>query len=93
MNAQQVMSILKYIGAAYPNFEVTEDSMDVWMEMLQDSSFEGSLSRVKEHIRQHRFPPSIAEVIVKEGRNNEVFDKFRKWKEEAHREREHGSSH
>lgn len=90
MTQQETLSILRYIVAAYSKFEITEDRIIVWSEMLKDSSFQQSLAKVKKHVQDHKFPPSIAEIIAREEPKDEMQQKFKQWEEEAKRDREHG---
>jgi len=92
MKAEETIRILQYIAAAYPNFEITEDRLTVWTDMLKDSSYPKSLAKVKEYIRNHKFAPSIAEVIAPIEQTNDMADKFKQWEEEAKRERELGNT-
>jgi len=83
MTEQEVKYILSRIAAAYPRFEITENIVEVWVEHLSEMPFEPVKRRLKNHIIEHAFPPSIAEIAVKPKPKNEFFEKIKKWEEEA----------
>jgi ribosomal protein L12E/L44/L45/RPP1/RPP2 len=86
MTSKQVISILRYIAAAYPNFEVTEERVAVWIEQLSEVDYEAALKKVKKHVALNKFPPSIAEVYVEPEKsriNHEHLAKMRALRGEA----------
>ncbi|MFC3883779.1 hypothetical protein ACFOU2_09805 [Bacillus songklensis] len=64
MTSKQVLSILRYIAEAYPNFEITQQRVAIWIEQLSPVEYEPALAKVKKHVSQCKFAPTIAEVYV-----------------------------
>ncbi|WP_025727743.1 replicative helicase loader/inhibitor [Heyndrickxia ginsengihumi] len=83
MKEEEVFQILHTINAAYSRFEVTDDRIILWNEMLIDMNFEKVMSRLKAHIREKPFPPTIAEITVHEPPRNEFLEEFEIWKREG----------
>lgn len=65
MDRAEVAIILHAVKTAYPTFGGSNSSDDVvslWAEMLSDIEFQDARDAVKAHIRNSRFPPTIAEI-------------------------------
>ncbi|OKL37018.1 replicative helicase loader/inhibitor [Domibacillus mangrovi] len=83
MTLEQVEQILNTINAAYARFEVTDERMVLWTELLQDMDYEKVNYRLKQHIKNNKFPPSIAEISVYEAPKNEHLEKVKQWEREG----------
>ena len=56
--------ILLKASAAYPNqLELTQDTLDVWLERLENFPAEKALKNLNTHIDSSRFFPTIADII------------------------------
>lgn len=83
MTPEQAMTILEHISAAYARFEITEKRVEVWLEHLMEMPYEKVLARLKAHIKQKPFPPSIAEISVYVTPKNEFLAQYDQWKQEG----------
>lgn len=83
MNADQILKILKTINSAYSRFDVTDDRIALWGDMLKDMDFNKVMHRLKTHIKDKPFPPSISEISVYETPKNEFLEKYRRWQLEG----------
>lgn len=83
MTEDEVFEILHTINAAYARFELTDDRILLWNEMLQPMNFEKVMARLKAHIKQKPFPPSIAEISVYVKPKNEFLAQYDQWKQEG----------
>lgn len=68
MTREQVKRIFGLIASVYPNFmpletERAREKLDVWHELLEDQELYFVELKVKKHIQNERFPPTIAEII------------------------------
>ncbi|MED0665742.1 replicative helicase loader/inhibitor [Bacillus badius] len=83
MDKQQVFQILQTINAAYARFEVTDERLILWSEMLQGMDYSKVNARLKQHIKENRFPPSISEISVYEQPANNHLEKVKQWEREG----------
>lgn len=89
MESKEVINILRYIVAAYPNFELTDERIKVWIDLMKDGSYEKTMDKLKQHCKTIKFPPSVAEIVVNEMPVNKQMNKLKEWEEVARRDKEH----
>lgn len=46
--------------------EISDEQSELWIDMLQDVSFEVGIKNIREHIGSSRYPPTIADIIRKD---------------------------
>ncbi len=83
MTKSEVFEILHTINAAYSRFEVTDDRVVLWSEMLQGMDFEKVMNRLKQHIKERPFPPTIAEISVYSAPKNDFLERHAQWLQEG----------
>lgn len=83
MTYNQAVTILEYISAAYPRFEITEKRVEIWVEQLANMPYEKVLARLKQHIKEKPFPPSVAEISVYVSPKNEFLNQHEQWLREG----------
>ncbi|MEN0648886.1 replicative helicase loader/inhibitor [Caldifermentibacillus hisashii] len=89
MNQQEVLKILNTINAAYSRFEVTDERLVLWSEMLADMDFNKVMNKLKKYIKERPFPPTIADISVQETQENQFLLKYEQWLKEGAERREH----
>lgn len=62
MDKIQTIHLFALINQAYDMFEITEEKVLFWSEMLADQEFDNVVQNLKDHISKQKFPPSIAEL-------------------------------
>lgn len=62
MTRQETVKLLAYITACYPAWELTEATVEVWHEMLEDLEFPVALAALKRVIAVQPRVPTIAEI-------------------------------
>jgi hypothetical protein len=62
MEKREIIQLFALINQAYDMFEVTEEKVNFWYEMLADQDPQNVLMNLREHISKQKFPPSIAEL-------------------------------
>lgn len=62
MDRVETIKLFSLIANAYDMFEVTEEKVDLWSEMLKDQDFYTVLENLKNHIQREKYPPSIADL-------------------------------
>lgn len=73
MQRQDIVKILSILKTAYPRFyanmsrEDANETIDLWLEMFQDTSYQILAMAVKNLINSFQYPPTIADV------KNEVY--------------------
>ena len=85
MNKAQVLEVFKVIKSVYPNFDATQEKLDVWSRVMRKMDFDRVMKKTEEHVVENKFPPSIAEISAYAPPKNDALDKMRKWEEEAAR--------
>ncbi|WP_243299116.1 replicative helicase loader/inhibitor [Bacillus litorisediminis] len=62
MTREQVKEVFKVINAAYSQFEVTKEKLDIWHKYLMDQNPATVMMKVERFILESKFPPTIAEL-------------------------------
>lgn len=66
MEQKEVTGLLRYIVAVYPHFELTDDLVKVWIDLMKDVPYEETLAKLKEHCKTNKFPPKPADLLHEE---------------------------
>ncbi|MDO7908458.1 replicative helicase loader/inhibitor [Paenibacillus sp. JX-17] len=93
MDRAEVFELLIVIKENYPNFDVSDASVERHLKYLKDFPFETAVSNVEQHVLTSRFAPNIAEIrgSVGDQREHEQlkaatqqhFDKLESWEQTA----------
>lgn len=87
MNRQQSQDIILRIAGSYTQFETTGEigkkRIEMWTSHLKDMPYERVLERLNQHIRENRFPPTIAEIAYYPPGKNQVLQDMEEWEKEA----------
>ncbi|MGG3839689.1 replicative helicase loader/inhibitor [Paenibacillus thiaminolyticus] len=93
MDRAEVFELLIVIKENYPNFDVSDDSVERHFKYLNDFPFAVALRNVDEHIRTNKYPPNIAEIRGRLGEQiertrmkqetDEYFDQLDAWRQNA----------
>ncbi|MGG1880153.1 replicative helicase loader/inhibitor [Paenibacillus cisolokensis] len=62
MDKAEVIELLIVIKENYPNFNVSDETVDRHLKYLHDFPFQAAIRNVDEHIRTSKYPPNIAEI-------------------------------
>jgi hypothetical protein len=62
MHRGEVAKLLMTIVENYPNFDISEASVDRHLKYLHDLPYEVAARNVDEQIRTSKYPPNIAEI-------------------------------
>lgn len=62
MTRDQLKTVFKILANVYPNFEVSSEKLDIWHEFLQDQDYEAVMERLKAHVKEKKFIPTIADL-------------------------------
>lgn len=60
MNPQDTIAVVAYFGAAWPTFDPSDDTVDVWVAELADVDPADARDAMRQVVRTSDFPPSIA---------------------------------
>lgn len=85
MNKEQVFEVLQLIGHVYPNFEVTQEKLDVWHKLLKDQNPAVVMKNAERHVLESKFPPVIADLreIYHPAYNSNILEQVAQWEREA----------
>ena len=62
MTKAEIVKLLAVISAAYPNMQITEATVNLWHELLNDVSLSLALAAAKKLILESPYPPTIADI-------------------------------
>lgn len=60
MNLQDTAAVIAYFGAAFPNFDPSDDTVDVWVAEVEDIDARDAADAMRNLVRTCEFPPTIA---------------------------------
>lgn len=61
-NEADVLRVLALLGASYPNFELRDDTGEVYCRLLADLPCEALEAAAIQHVAENRFFPTVAEL-------------------------------
>jgi len=59
---KEVGELMKTVVAAYPNFEITPERVNLWVYMLGDIDNERAKVNLMRHIKLSKYIPTIADI-------------------------------
>ncbi|MBC2285868.1 hypothetical protein HCB69_15945 [Listeria booriae] len=65
MTPDEIQDVIKSVAVAYRNFDTNETHLKLWADMLRNGDYEKTRITLEKHIASNRFPPSVAEILVK----------------------------
>ncbi|MBC6128101.1 hypothetical protein HCA00_04795 [Listeria booriae] len=65
MTPNEIQTVIKTVATAYRNFDTNETHLKLWADMLRNGDYEKTRIALEKHIAANRFPPSVAEILVK----------------------------
>ena len=88
MTKEQVFEVLKLVNEAYPNFEVTQDKINIWHKFLKDQNPAIVMKNAEKHVIESKFPPTIADLreaasTPSRKRNEEHLEKMKRLRGET----------
>lgn len=63
MIKKETYNILQYVKAYYERFEITQEKINAWHNVLQAEDFEAVKQILSSYVRTNKFPPTVAELI------------------------------
>lgn len=67
MDNKEVREFIKHIADAYPTFEPTPSRVKLWVEYMEDVSFDKAMGQLKRHIAKSKYAPTISEILSSDG--------------------------
>ena len=62
MIPRHILECMAILTTAYPNWNITEETIAVWSEFVSDLRPEALKAAVLQHVRNSKFAPTIAEI-------------------------------
>ncbi|CAM3708313.1 replicative helicase loader/inhibitor [Cohnella lubricantis] len=62
MDRADVIELFIELKTAYPNFDDSDENIDLHFKYLKDFPFGDAMKNVEKHILTERFPPTIADI-------------------------------
>lgn len=76
MTNNQVISILRKIRTAYSKFEINEEVIQLWIELLVNMPYEKVLDNLNNHIKTNPYAPNVAQIAAEEKVVNTFIHKY-----------------
>lgn len=76
MTKEEAAYIIHKLSVAYTNFNLSEDNITLWFELLCDMPYEQVIANVKNHILENPFPPKISQISAKSNIPNPFLQKL-----------------
>ena len=94
MNREQVKKLFQLLGNTYPQFmpttpEKLKDKINTWADIMKDMDYEHVIARARQHVQEHKFPPTIAEISAYAPKKDNTLEKMREWEREASKVPDH----
>ena len=89
MNRMQVVELFKFLKSIYPSFDVNTEKIDAWAIAMTDMDYERVMARVKEYVKENKFPPTVAEIAAYAPEPNTTLQQMEQWRKEAEKVPEH----
>ena len=89
MNRMQVVELFKFLKSIYPSFDVNTEKIDAWVAAMTDMDYERVMARVKEYVKENKFPPTVAEIAAYAPEPNTTLQQMEQWRREAEKVPEH----
>lgn len=83
MDKGQVQSLLSFIVAAYPGFEVNEGTVKAWVLACRGMDAQRVQHRLLAHIQTSRFPPKIADIAAYPVKEKPFLTQMEEWEQEG----------
>lgn len=85
MNKEKVLELFKFLVAVYPNFEVTQDKINIWSNLLKGQNPAVIMKHAERYALDNRFPPSVSDLREKniDSNNNDFLKRLEDWEEKA----------
>ena len=71
----EVKKLLEQIIGLYPSVKLSNDTAAIWVESLQDISYEKARENLVEHVKKSQYAPTIAHILgtAKQKANNDNY--------------------
>jgi hypothetical protein len=65
MIKRETFELLKQIAIFYDQFVVNQEKVNLWHEILKDSSFEAAQENLYAYVKESAYPPKVSDLIQK----------------------------
>ncbi|NRD79796.1 hypothetical protein HPT25_20890 [Bacillus sp. BRMEA1] len=65
MIKRETFELLKQIAVFYDQFEVNQEKVNLWHQMLRDSNFEDVRNNLYTYVKESAFPPKVSDLMAK----------------------------
>jgi len=79
MSPKQTNDFLEQIAAAYPNFEVTPQRVQMWGRQMKSIEYDLAVKRLDGYSAWNKFPPTVADIAS----SGEMKQRERKFNDET----------
>lgn len=62
MDKRETVQLFSLISNVYDHFEVTEEKVALWHDLLRDQDARKVYEKAREHFNKEKFPPTVAQL-------------------------------
>jgi Loader and inhibitor of phage G40P len=89
MTKNEFRELMKLLHLAYPTKTVPDTTMNMWFGLLRECDFREVKKRLDDHIRQHKYIPSVSQLYVSPEKETTVLHMLGEWEKEGVERVEH----
>jgi Loader and inhibitor of phage G40P len=89
MTTEEFGELMRQLYLAYPTKNLPDTTMNLWFGLLRECDFRQVKRRMEEHIRQHKYIPSVSQLYVMPETETNVLDMLGEWEKEGVERIEH----
>jgi hypothetical protein len=89
MTKDEFRELMRQLHLAYPTKKLPDTTMNLWFGLLRECDFRQVKRRLEEHIRQHKYIPSVSQLYVMPETETTVLDMLVEWEKEGVERVEH----
>lgn len=86
MELKETGLIIKQIDSLYPGrLNLERSTVEIWHRVLGKQDYEKTLDRLVKYSRENKFPPSAADLHLKESEayKSNILDQIKEWEQRA----------
>jgi hypothetical protein len=89
MTKDEFRELMRQLYLAYPTKKLPDTTMNLWFGLLRECEFREVKRRLEEHIKQHKYIPSVSQLYVMPEKETMVLAMLGEWEKEGVERIEH----
>jgi hypothetical protein len=89
MTTDEFRELMRQLHLGYPTKKLPDFTMNLWFGLLRECDFNLVKRQMEDHIRQHKYIPSVSQLYVLSEEETTVLDMLGEWEKEGVERVEH----